>query len=283
MQQTSIFGQKIAYVRQGAGQVLVMLHGLGADSSQCIGPFGDIKGVDLICPDMPGHGQSPPSAFSFENFVEIIAGLLDQLGVEKAIVGGISMGASLSLKLALDYPELVEGLVLVRPAWIDRRALPQLSLVARVGRWLEAAPETAAARLEADAEFIAIARTNPAAAQSIRGLFSRPQAEVSAAVLNAMVHDRPFANLHDLAHIACPALVIANEGDPLHPVAVAQDIFAHLPEARYALLPSRYLEQAQHFSALKGEIDAFLGLTGDQYVYRAHHDRSHPRQAQGQG
>ena len=283
MHETSISGQRIAYARQGSGQVVVMLHGLGADSSQCIGPFGDIKGVDLICPDMPGHGQSPPAEFSFDNFAGIIAGLLEQLDIKKAIIGGISMGASLSLKLALNYPELVEGLVLVRPAWIDRRALPQLSLVARVGRWLEAAPETAAARLEADADFIAIARSNPTAAQSIRGLFRRPQAEISAGVLNAMVHDRPFANLNELAEIACPALVIANEGDPLHPVAVAEDIFAHLPEARYALLPSRYLEQSQHFSALKGEIDAFLGLTGDQYVYRAHHDRSHPRQAQGQG
>ncbi len=260
-----------------------MLHGLGADSGQCVGPFGDIGGVDLICPDMPGHGQSASSDFSFENFVRIIAKLLDQLGVERAVVGGISMGASLSLKLALDYPELVEGLVLVRPAWIDRRALPQLSLVARVGRWLEKDPDTAPKRLEADAEFIAIARTNPAAAQSIRGLFTRKQAEVSAEVLNAMVHDRPFARLSELADIACPALVIANEGDPLHPIAVAQDIYAHLPEARYALLPSRYLEQSQHFSALTGEINAFLGLTGDNYVYRAHHDRSHPRQAQGQG
>lgn len=260
-----------------------MLHGLGADSSQCTGPFGTIGGVDLICPDMPGHGLSPPGAFSFENFVRLIVALLDELGVDRAVFGGISMGSALSLKLALDFPELVEGLVLIRPAWIDRRALPQLSLVARVGRWLEEAPEEARARLERDAEFVAIAHTNAPAAQSIRGLFARPQAEGSAAVLHAMVHDRPFADLRSLSEIACPALVVANDDDPLHPVAVAHDIYGHLLEARYALLPSRYLAPSEHFAALRGEIDAFLGLKGDHHVYRAHHDRSHSRQAQGQG
>ena len=161
-------------------------------------------------------------------------------------------------------------------------ALPHLALVGRVGRWQESEPGTAADQLAADAAFLAISRTNPAAAQSIAALLNRPST-ASVRVLSAMVHDRPFARLADLEAIACRALVLANHDDALHPIAVAHDIFARLPRAGYQLVPSRYREPRAHFAALREGISNFLRQEDLVNVHRPHHDPSHSRQAQGQG
>jgi pimeloyl-ACP methyl ester carboxylesterase len=258
MEQAFVFGQRLAYMRRGEGAPLVFLHGLGADSRQSLSALSGIT-ADIICPDMPGHGASEPGDYGFGSFVSILEQFLDQIGVERAIFGGISMGSALSMRMALMAPHRVAGLVLVRPAWINGAALPHLSIVARVGRWLsECSPTTAAARLELDRDFAEIGRTNQPAADSIRGLLIRPQASDAADVLHAMVHDRPFAHMADLETIQCPALVFANPDDPLHPIAAAQHIFGRLPNAEYQLLPSRYLAPADHFSALTRAISTFL-------------------------
>lgn len=261
----------------------MFLHGLGADGSQCMAPFAGLDGIDLICPDQPGHGGSAGGVFSFARFADLAIGLLDALGIEKAVFGGISMGAAVSLRVALMAPERVAGLVLIRPSWIDRAALPHLALVGRVGRWQQEGPEMAADRLAGDSDFLNLARANFSASQSVAGLLTRPQAAASAQVLSAMVHDRPFARLADLDGIACPALVVANHDDPLHPVAVAQDIFGWMPTAQYALVPSRYREPHAHFSALRASVETFLSQEDLIDVHRSHHDRGHSLQAQGQG
>jgi pimeloyl-ACP methyl ester carboxylesterase len=282
MEAVTVLGQTVALARRGEGIPFVFLHGLGADSGQCLTALAGVSSVDLICPDQPGHGRSSGSVFSFAYFADFALGLLDALGIEKAVFGGISMGAAVSLRVALTAPERVQGLVLVRPAWIDGAALPHLALVGRVGRWEDAAPGSAADQLAADKAFLAIARTNPAAAQSIAGLLTRPP-PASAKVLSAMVHDRPFARLSDLEAITCPALVLANQDDPLHPVAVAHDIFGRLPTAHYQLVPSRYREPHAHLAALRSGIETFLRHEDLVNVHRPHHDRSHSLQAQGQG
>lgn len=283
MEAVSLDGQTIAFVRQGVGVPFVLLHGLGADSSQCLAPFDGLRGVELICPDQPGHGRSSASCSDFASFAGLVLELLDRLGIEKAVFGGISMGAAVSLRVALQAPERVHGLVLIRPAWIDRAALPHLALIGRIGRWQAAGPGVAAERLAADREFMEIARTNFAAAQSIAGLLTRAQADGSPQVLSAMVHDRPFARLSELEAIDCPALVLASDDDPLHPIAVAHDIFGGLQTAQYELLPSRYRAPNAHFSALQTSVETFLNQEDLIDVHSADHDRRHSRQAQGQG
>jgi pimeloyl-ACP methyl ester carboxylesterase len=255
--------QAIAVRVDGEGRPVVLLHGLGADCSQVAAALPAPAGYRHICPDMPGHGGTPPAPAGFQHYADRVRALLDRLAVARAVLGGISMGAGIALRLALDAPERVAGLILIRPAWLAGPALPHLGIVARVGEWLQHGPEDAAAKLAADAEYQAIARTNPAAAQSVRGLLTRPQAIEAAAVLGAMVSDRPFHSLDALSAIGCPALVVANDGDPLHPVRIADEIAARLPRARYERVPSRYLAPAEHFPALRAAALRYLGQLGD--------------------
>lgn len=258
MQQVSVGGHTIAFERAGTGLPLVFVHGLGASHKQSLEAVAGLKGIDLICPDMPGHGDTPPTDYSFAHFSKLVLGLLDELGIERAVVGGISMGSGIALRMALEAPDRVEALALVRPAWVNSPALPQLALVGRVGRWQLNQFAEAPALLEDDGDFRRISRINPAAAESIRGLFRRPGRSPCAAVLDHMVHDRPFNRMRDLEAIACHAIVFASEADPLHPVGVAESLFAALPNATYRLLPPRYLAPGDHFAALTADLTQFL-------------------------
>jgi hypothetical protein len=82
-------------------------------------------------------------------------------------------------------------------------------------------------------------------------------------VLGAMVADRPFHRLDELAGIKCPSLVVANEGDPLHPTHIAGAIAKALLAARLCRVPSRYLSPAEHVAALRGEVRQFLDQLGE--------------------
>ncbi len=105
----------------GEGRPFIFLHGLGGDISQIISAYQEIAGVQLITLNQQGHGNSEVDwdNYNFEYLANDVINLMDHLKIEKAVIGGISMGAAVSLNLSLRYPERVEKLLLVRSAWLD--------------------------------------------------------------------------------------------------------------------------------------------------------------------
>lgn len=267
MEHIALKGQTVAVELSGAGRPLVLLHGLGADHRQVVSALLAPDGYRCVCPDMPGHGDTPlappPAGAGFRTYAALVRALLDELGMPRAVLGGISMGAATALRVALDAPDRVAGLILIRPSWLDQPAPPHLAIVGRVGRWQQQAPHDAEARLEADVEYREILAANPAVAQSVHGLLTRPQALEAARVLDLMVADRPLRSVEELAAVCCKSLVIANDGDPLHPVRIAQAIADRLPQSRLELVPSRYLKPAEHLAALRAAVSHFLDQLGE--------------------
>ncbi|MDQ1682789.1 MAG: hypothetical protein QOH99_1330 [Frankiaceae bacterium] len=123
----------LAYDDSGSGLPVVLLHafpvhrGLWAGVREQVGPGfvreyvgpGDVRehvgpGVRLITPDLPGFGQSPPltSGPSLDDYVDSVAGLLDAMGLERAVLGGVSMGGYVSLAFARRHPGRLLGLIL---------------------------------------------------------------------------------------------------------------------------------------------------------------------------
>jgi 3-oxoadipate enol-lactonase len=96
---------------------VLLLHGLGAncDSWQLQTPHLVGAGYRVIIPDVPGFGKSTFSGgrVSIASLTQHIIQLLDCLKITSTDVVGISMGGTLALQMALDYPSLVEKLVLV--------------------------------------------------------------------------------------------------------------------------------------------------------------------------
>ena len=110
----------ITYEVLGEGEPLLFMHGLGADRRQTTSAFADLPGVQVIAPDFRAHGDSIYSnegLLGFDQFADDVIAILDELGLEKVHVGGLSMGSGGSLNLAVRYPERVRKLILLRPSW----------------------------------------------------------------------------------------------------------------------------------------------------------------------
>lgn len=112
---------QIAYQDEGEGEAIVFLHGLGANSESWdfqAEYFSDHYRV--IRPEFRGFGRSSKphdrNAYSVKIFAEDIVFLLKHLGVARATIIGTSMGGYMAQTIALEYPALVEKLVLCHTA-----------------------------------------------------------------------------------------------------------------------------------------------------------------------
>lgn len=120
-------GYRIHYLDEGQGEAVVFLHGSGPGASGYSNFKGNYPtlvaaGYRCIVPDHIGYGFSDKPTdvdhpLSF--FVECIKQTLDAAGVKKCTVVGNSLGGAVALGLALDYPQLVEKLILMAPGGLS--------------------------------------------------------------------------------------------------------------------------------------------------------------------
>ncbi len=259
---------EIAYEVVGDGYPLIFVHGLGAGRVQTTSALVSLKGTMLIAPDMLGHGDSVSDdvgvgeGMSFDSFADDVVAILDDLGIEKANVGGLSMGAGVALNVALRYPGRVNKLTLLRPSWLCERRPLHLSLVASVGMWIERYGfDVAEQKLLDDADYISLYAEVPRVAESVRGLFRRPEHFSHTAVLYRMWEDSPFIAMSDLSRISHPVQVLYTTRDNLHPIAVAKclaDCFSGLE--CFSELPARYDEPEDYGVVLNGLLNDFYQL-----------------------
>ena len=120
-------GYRMHYIDQGSGDAVVFLHGSGPGASGHSNfkgnyPFLVEAGYRCLVPDLVGYGFSDkpddvdhPLSF----FVECVKQTLDCAGVNRCTLVGNSLGGAVALGLALEYPELVEKLILMAPGGLS--------------------------------------------------------------------------------------------------------------------------------------------------------------------
>lgn len=257
---------EIAFEIIGKGAPLVFIHGLGAGRSQTTSALTSLCDRMLIAPDMLGHGDSisedHAAVMSFDQCADDVITLLNHLGIEKSDLGGLSMGSGIALNIALRYPERVSKLILLRPSWLCQQQPRHLALVASVGRWIEQdGTEIAEQKLISHSDYIALYAEVPKVAESIRGLFKRPNHVSHTAVLYKMWEDAPFHSLNDLSKVSQDTLVLYTTRDQLHPISVAESIARSLPRLyKIQELPPRYDEPENYASALNKALNDFHHL-----------------------
>lgn len=104
------------HIESGSGQPVVLLHAFPMDSTlwaaqrQALGQMG----YRVITPDLPGFGGSALAreAPSLDVMADAVAELLDHLGIERAVVGGLSMGGYVTMALLRRHPERASAIIL---------------------------------------------------------------------------------------------------------------------------------------------------------------------------
>jgi pimeloyl-ACP methyl ester carboxylesterase len=101
----------IHHLEAGAGDPVVLLHGGGVDLRMWDAQVPALAATHrVIRPDARGHGRSPTPTAPFRQCDDVVE-LLDHLGVRRAVLVGLSMGAGAATDTALEYPDRVSGLV----------------------------------------------------------------------------------------------------------------------------------------------------------------------------
>ncbi|MCC7267245.1 MAG: alpha/beta fold hydrolase [Caulobacteraceae bacterium] len=242
-------GVAIHYEVHGQGPTLLLSHGFSATSQMWAGQIEALSAEhQLVLWDMRGHGQSDypddPAAYSEAATVADMAALLDAVGAERAIVGGLSLGGYMSLAFHSDHPERVEALLIIdtgpgyrkdeaREGW-NRNAIARAERYERDGLGPQTSPEQRASRH----------RSADGLAHAARGMLTQRDASV----------------MESLPGIAVPTLVVVGADDT--PFLAASDYMAgKIPGAKKVVIPNAghaaNIDQPEAFNA------AVIGFLGE--------------------
>lgn len=251
-------GQRLHYEDSGTGEeVVVFSHGLFMDHSMFDAQVALLRDrYRCITWDERGHGQteSDLKPFTYWDSASDALGLLEHLGVRRAVLAGMSQGGYLSLRAALTAPERVKALVLMDSgtgvedpaklegydqlldAWCSH-GLPQevadtvAAIILGPGY-----PETAAWQ----------AKWRAMPTDAVRRVY-------------ATLRDREDDVAPRLAELTMPALVIHGEEDAAIPVDEARELVDRLPDAELVVVPGAgHAANLTHPDAVNPPLERFL-------------------------
>jgi len=253
---TFVDGELIHFIESGNGPAVVLIHGFPSNTfvwSEILPRLSEHHRAVAL--DLPGLGYSHRNSrrsFSLQSHAETVVGLMDQLGIERATVVGLSMGGGVAERIAATFPSRVNRLVLlaaidesVGAHWENRRGDSiVLSVALRVP---PLARIVARASLRATVEDPAF--VTPALVEGyVRPLLRRG----TFPCLKRYLFDNRDAARADLSRITAPTLVLSGERDKTVLAETGRTIASKITGARYVVL-----ERANHLIALERADDVF--------------------------
>jgi len=133
LQFRTIHGHRRAFRVAGSGPALLLIHGVGDNSTTWEAVHGKLaQRFTVIAPDLLGHGESdkPRADYSLAAFANGMRDLLAVLGIERVTVVGHSLGGGIAMQFAYQYPHLVERIVLVSTGGVTQDVSVGLRLAA---------------------------------------------------------------------------------------------------------------------------------------------------------
>jgi pimeloyl-ACP methyl ester carboxylesterase len=257
-------GHRISYDDHGEGdRPLVLIHGLLMNRRMFdrLAPEMAARGNRVLVIDLLGHGRSdrPPemASYSMTFFAQQVVGLLDHLELERAVIGGTSLGANTTLETTHLFPERVRGMMLEMPV-LDNALLAAaviftpILLGLRFGEPLLRGVASLSRRIPRTNFLIDIGldwmRQDPVpSAAIIEGLFLGSGA--------------PHHGLR--VKMDQPTMVIGHHADPLHPFSDSGMLVEELPNAKL-IEASSILEWRISPNRLDDELARFLDEVWEQ-------------------
>jgi pimeloyl-ACP methyl ester carboxylesterase len=250
----------LAYDDCGTGLPVVLMHGFPHDRTLWkpqLGAFVDV--CRCIAPDLRGFGSSlvePP--YSIDQYADDVVALLDKLGIDRAVIGGLSMGGYVAFAIWRRHRERVRALMLA-----DTRAGPDTD-EARVARRAQIdlvrsrGAAVLAAQLIPGQLGTRTRERHPDIIEVVRDMIARAPVEGIVGALEAMM-SRPDST-STLATIGVPTLVLVGEEDRLTPLAEAEKIHAGISGSRLEIIAGAgHLSGIERPAAFNHLLSEFVG------------------------
>lgn len=265
MKRNCVSTRGIAYEDVGDGPAVLLIHAFGFDADMWEPQVAHMRssGYRVITPDLRGFGASPgpTDLHTFDETVADVVGVMDDAGVERTVVGGVSMGAATSAALTIQHPERVVGLLIAdnsRPDGLDR-AIAARNRILMLG--MEGLADVYEPILFGDSYR---ERAPEAIDHWRRKLVARDPQELATVV--RFYHDRPDPYT-GLAGISVPTMLVFGEDDAAIPPARRND-YASIPGARISTIPDSghmsNMEQPDIFNSLLADLAARAYDDGDE-------------------
>lgn len=251
------------------GPVIVLIHGSNA-SLHTWEPWVKRLGGQyrIVSLDLPGHGLTgthPSGDYDYPIFVDVVDKVLVKLGIDRATIGGNSMGGGVTWMYALAHPEKVEAMILVdaagAPRWEARKApigfriarMPVLRDIAKI--------ITPRSMIESSFKTSVSVKSvaTPAAIDRYWELLRYPGNRAATIKRFSYTHNNHPATKVKLATLKMPTLILWGEEDNLIPVKSAKWFAEAIPESKLIIYPKvghiPMEEVADHSAA---DVAAFL-------------------------
>lgn len=212
----------------GRGRPLVFLHGGLADHRAALVRVGSLAdSLQVLAPDLRASGRSHYAGeLSWDLLADDLRALLHSLHIERAVIGGTSMGSAVALRFALRYPRHTAGLVLWAPVYpgadrgLSATQIAAMQIMAAAGQ---------RARAEGTSALVPLYQALPPdlRQRALDMLREFDAASVAATTAFLAQNAQPMAEASALAAIAAPTLIVPGS-DPEHPPEVATLYAQHL-------------------------------------------------------
>lgn len=139
LEYVDVHGYRRAYRKRGSGPALLLLHGLGCDSTTWLPVLDRLaEHFTVIAPDLLGHGASdkPDADYSLGGYANGMRDLLTILDIDTVTVVGHSLGGGVAMQFAYQFPERTERVVLVATGGLGRDVTPLIRMLTLPGAGL---------------------------------------------------------------------------------------------------------------------------------------------------
>lgn len=252
--QTRVRGLRLAYDDAGEGQPVVLLHGFPFNRFMWSGEVERLRATyRVITPDLRGHGETvledgAEASYGMDEMARDVAALLDELKIDRAVIGGLSLGGYVTFAFHRLFPLRVKAVILAdtRPqadTEENKKAREQNAALA-LDKGMNAIADAMLPKLlTADS-----VNNRPELVASLRAMITGTSAEGAAGVLRGMAARRDHTD--HLDRITAPTLIIVGSEDTVTPPADAELMRREIRGSRLVVI-----EGAGHVSNLEKPIE----------------------------